>query len=108
MKNLNRKMLEVILFKRSPSPRPSPPGRGRAVGRILRFLRLRLQSPLHFRLRSKRHNYFEHPRTLWPVNVSPSPGGEGRGEGGRQCNFIPFSTLLPLRLLTSAATRSAS
>ena len=48
----------------SPSPRPSPPGRGSQEGP-----------------RSKELN--ASPRGT-AANVSPSPGGEGRGEGGRQ------------------------
>ncbi len=47
----------------SPSPRPSPPGRGSQ------------EAP-----RSKELNASPRPTA---ANASPSPGGEGRGEGGR-------------------------
>ena len=102
---------QVELVERSPSPRPSPPGRGRGHRRSLIIRRSKLQSPsiesgaeatAVQTLRDElvcpsgakrldcgaftaalawRDNRLSH--RIKTTNVSPSPGGKGRGEGGR-------------------------
>jgi hypothetical protein len=79
---------DAILVERSPSPRPSPPGRGRALRRVAEFRFSSLQSLLSFRFGSKTHHKWECVYSLKAAHVSPSPGGAGRGEGGRQSNLI--------------------
>ena len=61
------------LCSRSPSPRPSPPGRGRIARRLTRRPATGLTEPRWHCLN-------------WTTAV-PSPGGEGQDEGGRH-SFI--------------------
>lgn len=88
-------MKTVMFVQSSPSPRPSPSGRGGAMRRVL-IVRKPGDEVLSYRMKAAR--------------VSPSPGGAGRGEGGRQSNFIHlYIRQHPLiRLLTSAATRATA
>src|SRR5262245_15277671 len=73
---------------RSPSPWPSPPGRGRAIGRRWLVRSTQLQSPLLLTSREKEPNHLARSPRRKPVDDSPSPGGEGWGEGERRTNFF--------------------
>ena len=67
----------------SPSPHPSPQGEGERWHSAWKIRTLRLQSPLPC-LSFRRHTTSEHGRiTKARANVSPSPWGEGWGEGER-------------------------
>jgi hypothetical protein len=84
-------MSKEILAQRSPSPRPSPPGRGRTVRRALTLRGLQLQSPLLFHSWEKRSDKWTRPDRPKTANGSPSPGGEGRGEGERHTIFVTIT-----------------
>lgn len=85
---------------RSPSPRPSPPGSGRAFRRTVNIS----ESPLHaLRL----HQSCGEPpkkieRSQGPMadDKAPSPGEEGRGQGERSSKFA-----VPLTLWSALARR---
>jgi hypothetical protein len=82
---------------RSPSPRPSPPGRGRAVRCVKNISESPLQSPLSLLFCQKPDNNLWQPNYLMADDDSPSPGGEGRGEGGRFTHFPPTRAFASLR-----------
>ena len=76
--------------------------------RSLEILTAPLQFPRVYPTRYTSPFKLEHSHFLKAAYVSPSPGGEGRGEGGRQSDFIHlYIRQHPLiRLPTSAATRA--
>jgi hypothetical protein len=76
------------LVERSPSPRPSPPGRGSRKPRPLVIRQLMSQSP-HFGVLPV-GNSDKQPRSnaSETASISPSLGGEGRGEGGRHTIWL--------------------
>ena len=75
---------------RSPSPRPSPPGEGEdnvaVLGNFLIFIAVTdfVSSAWEFAI--TRHIALLNIS----ANDSPSPGGEGRGEGGCKCQALSF------------------
>jgi hypothetical protein len=74
----------------SPSPRPSPPGEGESFARVCRDERVGGGAALEIKCKTAL------AATKWAKggesnDVSPSPGGEGRGEGERS-----FATLRKL------------
>jgi len=74
---------------RSPSPQPSPPGRGSSVA-------ARIGSPSGVELSPQ------------AANVSPSPGGEGRGEGGPSTDIMPKPGQLGVFWQTQGSGKSYS
>jgi type I restriction enzyme R subunit len=73
----------------SPSPQPSPPGRGSSVA-------ARVGSSSGVELSPQ------------AANVSPSPGGEGRGEGGSSTDIIPKPGQLGVFWQTQGSGKSYS
>ena len=67
---------------RPPSPRPSPPGRGRAIHIAGQFFDPCCSHRFCVIGRETQDNQACH-MVQNAANHSPSPGGEGRGEGGR-------------------------
>ena len=96
--------IQVELVDRLPSPRPSPPGRGGG-----RRCSLVVHTPPFF---SPRSDVFlentpanlQFPNATETASVSPSPGGEGWGEGERHTIYLahPTSKTLALCLLLVA------
>ncbi len=116
---------DVILVERPPSPRPSPPGRGRTLWRALKFPSLRLQSLCIEPVNRTVGQAFQPAgspdfpvRCCWETGdwkVAPTGRQEclpyvpkGSCSGWQQTNFNYLSRTFdsPFRLLTSAATRA--
>ncbi len=76
-----------FVMERSPSPRPSPPGRRRANRRRAKVWSRLFQSPLPNSSGDRFPANQRHSILQAAANVSPSPGGEGRGEGGQSHQF---------------------
>src|SRR4030095_17256578 len=82
---LTRQGLEFASFPLTPTLSPR---RGRALVRGWEIRTFRLQSPL-LRLSFRRHTTTELGRiTKARAHVSPSPGGEGWGEGERDTRIL--------------------
>ena len=87
----------------SPSPRPSPPGRGRAIRPCWQ---VRCHDCLRRRSRRRKEIAWSveaRSHRMKPVNDSPSLGGEGRGEGERQYSIRSHSVT---RLWSSSTENS--
>jgi len=73
-----------LRMSRSSSPQPSPRGEGERWQWCWKICKLRLQSPF-LCLSYRRHTTTKLGRIFKArTNVSPSPGGEGWGEGERR------------------------
>ena len=83
------RMRGIELDLLSPSPQPSPPGRGSSVA-----ARVESSSGVELLLRA--------------ANVSPSPGGEGRGEGEPITDIIPKPGQLGVFWQTQGSGKSFS
>jgi type I restriction enzyme R subunit len=83
------RMRGMDLDLRSPSPQPSPPGRGSSVA-------ARGVSSIGVELAQQ------------AANVSPSPGGEGRGEGGPATDIFPKPGQLGVFWQTQGSGKSFS
>src|SRR5204862_6703397 len=71
----------------SPSPRPSPPRRGRIVVRHLAIRRVPATKSARTALARNGKNYQANTHMLFPL-----PGGEGKGEGEpKLCSSFPSS-----------------
>ncbi len=65
---------------RPPSSRPSPPGEGEWFARFCEVIRQISSSVI-------RANRLPPQSQVVAADISPSPGGEGRGEGGRAIQY---------------------
>src|ERR1017187_1399049 len=86
--------------ERSPSPRPSPPRRGRTNCSRWTIGPPSLQSLLSWSSPEKRAGNCAGSHRPNPDDDSPSPGGEGRGEGGCKVKS-PFPATLDVRASSS-------
>jgi hypothetical protein len=72
-----------------PHPSPLPQGEGESIARLAKSLRLGC-SLLRPKRRARKETKAGEPWQYWRApNGSPSPGGEGWGEGGHQSNQNP-------------------
>ncbi len=76
-------VVKMVSGSRFPSPQPSPRGRGRAIRSGCLFLKPSLQLPAFFFCGRMPEDSLRRPRNVDAGDDSPSPGGEGRGEGER-------------------------